>query len=142
MRILCLDIGSKRVGIALSDPFGWTAQALEVLERRGDERDFEVILKLCLDNEVERVVVGIPYDSEGEEGKEAKRILNFCKRFEAYLYSEGYTLPVEGYDERYSTAEATERLLRVDMSRSKRKKIIDKMAAVVILENYLKEKGS
>ncbi|MBI4126864.1 MAG: Holliday junction resolvase RuvX [Deltaproteobacteria bacterium] len=139
MRVLALDVGTKRIGVALSDPFGWTAQGLNVLPRRCDRDDHQAILDLCREHQVERVIVGIPLDQEGAYGVSAKRIERFRQSLAQFLKAAGLTIPVEGWDERYSTAEAEERLLTADVSRAKRRKVIDKMAAVVILENYLRE---
>lgn len=139
MRLLALDVGTKRVGVAVSDPFGWTAQGLNVLPRRGDHDDHQSILDLCREYQVERVIVGIPLDQEGAYGVSAKRVERFRQSLAQFLQEAGLTILVEGWDERYSTAEAEERLLAADVSRAKRRKVIDKMAAVVILESYLRE---
>ena len=139
MKILCLDIGTKRIGVAISDAFGWTAQGLDTLVRKNDDRVRERLLNMCRENDIKHVIVGMPLDQEGKLGKSAQRIEKFRANLEDYLHEDGVFIPVEGYDERYSTAEAEERLIQADVSRAKRRKIIDKMAAVVILEGYLRE---
>ncbi|PIR25568.1 MAG: Holliday junction resolvase RuvX [Deltaproteobacteria bacterium CG11_big_fil_rev_8_21_14_0_20_42_23] len=139
MRILCLDIGTKRIGIAVSDPMGWTAQGLETWERKGQSKDFEHILHLCQEYEVKKIIVGSPLDAEGQKGKSALGIEQLQEKLRAFINQTLPQLEVQSYDERYSTAEAEERLIAANVSRAKRKKVIDKMAAVVILENYLRE---
>ena len=138
-RILCLDVGDKRIGLAVSDTFGWTAQGLSTITRRQDKQVFDAISKICREYEVEHVIVGLPLNQEGELGPQAKKVENFRHGLENSLHEEGMFIPVEGIDERYSTKEAEERLLEHDVSRAKRKKVIDKMAAVVILESYLQQ---
>ena len=138
-RILCLDVGTKRIGVAISDPFGWTAQGLETIARQNAAKDFGKIADLCHSYEVEHVIVGIPLNQEGEVGKEANKINRFQKKLQVFFEEKKMPLLVEGWDERYSTAEAEERLIEMDVSRAKRRKVIDKMAAVIILESYLRE---
>ena len=140
MRILALDVGTKRIGVAVTDPFGWTAQGIQSLERHTIQEDVKVLERLCREYEVERIIVGLPLDQEGGRGKSAKNMEYFQKMLETHLCQQGLSIPVEGWDERYSTAEAEERLIAADVSRKKRRKVIDKMAAVVILESYLRER--
>src|SRR3989338_6181863 len=139
MRILALDIGQKRIGIAVSDPFGWTAQGVATLARKNEKKDIAAILSYCRELEVGGVIVCIPLDAEGEMGPEAQRIERFRARLVDALAEAGMALPVEGWDERFSTRDAEERLLEADVSRAKRRRVIDKMAAVVILESYLRD---
>lgn len=136
MRILCLDIGSKRIGVAASDPMGWTAQGICVIERRGGE--LREIAVLCRDMDVDLLLVGMPFDEEGGKGPAAKKVDAFVVGLRTHLFSAGLDLPIEAWDERYSTAIAEERLIAADVSRAKRRKVIDKMAAMVILEDYLR----
>ncbi len=137
MRILCLDIGSKRIGAAATDPMGWTAQGLDVIERRGDKRDFAEIAARCNELDVQMLLIGLPLDAEGEVGAAAARVKEFARRLQASLSGAGLDIPIEFWDERYSTAMAEERLIEADVSRAKRRKVIDKMAAVAILEDWL-----
>jgi putative Holliday junction resolvase len=137
MRIVCLDIGTKRIGVAASDPLGITAQPQGVLARKGGESDFERIAEICRQREAELLLIGMPLDAEGDEGAQAEKVKRYAVRLEAYLKSHGLDLRLELWDERYSTAEAEARLISADVSRTKRKRVIDKMAAVVILEDYL-----
>lgn len=138
MRILCLDIGTKRIGVAASDPMGWTAQPIEVLVRRGGQKDFDAIAVLVRELAVERIVVGLPLDAEGESGPQAEKVKRFAARLGASLRVAGIDAPIEFWDERYSTATAEERLIDADVSRARRRDVIDKMAAAVILEDYLR----
>jgi putative Holliday junction resolvase len=137
MRILCLDIGTKRIGLAATDPLGWTAQGLGVLARRGDAKDFAAIAELCRERDAELLLVGLPLDAEGGVGPQASRIQAFVERLRPFLAKAGLEVAIELWDERYSTAEAEARLIEADVSRKRRREVIDKMAAVAILEDYL-----
>lgn len=141
MRIICLDIGTRRIGVAASDPFGWTAQPVKVVERRMGFKELEEIAGLCSELKARVIVVGVPLDEEGRIGPAAEKIKAFAARIEKHLRSKGIDTPIEFWDERYSTAIAEDRLIGADASRAKRKKLIDKMAAVVILEDYLDAHG-
>lgn len=137
MKVLCLDIGSKRIGVAASDPLGLIAEPLTVIIRRGDDRDIENIAVLCSEHETGKIVVGIPLDQEGGEGAAARKIRKFADKIAAYFKSHNVNISIEFWDERYSTRTAEERLIDADMSRSRRREVIDKMAAQVILEDYM-----
>ncbi len=137
MRILCLDIGTRRIGLAATDPIGLTAQPLGVIERRGGTDDFEAVAGKCRDLEVELLLIGLPLDEEGGEGEQARKVRRYASRLADYLRAHGLDMPIEMWDERYSTAQAEERLISADVSRRRRGEVIDKMAATVILEDYL-----
>lgn len=137
MRILCLDVGTKRIGVAASDPLGITAQSVCVIERRGGKADFDALVKLCKELDPEKIVVGMPYNEEGEMGPQAEKVKSFAEAMKKYFLSVGLAMPLEFWDERYSTITAEERLIDADVSRAKRRRVIDKMAAVVILQEYL-----
>ncbi len=137
MRILCLDIGAKRIGMAASDPLGLTAQGIGVLARRGDKHDFEAIAEKCQELDAQLILVGLPLNAEGEVGPEAAKVKAFSERLEVYMRKRNMDIPIKTWDERYSTVQAEKRLIAADVSRAKRKNVIDKMAAVVILEDYL-----
>ena len=132
MRIMGLDVGEKRIGIALSDPLKIIAGGHSVLERSSLPADLEHIKQLCLNNEVGLVVVGLPRNMNGSIGSKALEIQKFAEELKDYI---GIDLAFA--DERLSTVVAERVLLQADMSRSKRKKVIDKLAAVTILQNYL-----
>lgn len=132
MRIMGLDVGEKRIGIALSDPLGWTAQGYSVLERKGNQADMDYLQKVCRENEVNKIVMGLPLNMDGSAGPKVREIRDFAARVKKAL-----GLPVEFWDERLTTREAERILLEADMSRARRKKVVDKLAAVTILQSYL-----
>lgn len=140
MRILCLDIGTKRIGLAATDALGLTAQPIGVIERRGGIGDLREIERRCRELAAKQLLIGIPLDAEGEFGPAAKKVRSFADRLVRHLAGAGLDLSVEFWDESHSTVQAGERLIRAGVSRAKRKKVIDKMAALVILEDYLKTK--
>ncbi|HEM3213318.1 Holliday junction resolvase RuvX [Streptococcus suis] len=135
MRIMGLDVGSKTVGVAISDPLGFTAQGLEIIpidEERG-EFGLERLTELVEQYQVDKFVVGLPKNMNNTSGPRVEAS-------QAYgdLLTERYKLPVDYQDERLTTV-AAERMLieQADISRGKRKKVIDKLAAQLILQNYL-----
>ncbi len=132
MKILGLDIGEKRIGIAISDELGYSAQGMRVLNRNGIEDDLALLRELIKETEATEVVVGLPKNMDGSLGESAQKILSFAKQIEEFL-----SIPVILWDERWTTAEATRLLVEADISRSKRRKVVDKLAAVLILQGYL-----
>ena len=132
MRILGLDVGSKTIGVAISDPMGWTAQGIKTIRRSKKEIDLEEINSICKEYGVETIVVGLPKNMNGTIGESGERVLALCE-----LIKEKCTLPIEMWDERLSTVAVTRSMIEGDLSRSKRKKIVDKMAAIYILQGYL-----
>lgn len=132
MRIMALDYGDKTIGVALSDALKITAQGKEVIRRTSRKADFKRLEELIQENEVERIVVGLPLNMNGTQGPRAEKTLKFVERLK-----NAFDLPVETYDERLSTSAAERTLLEGDMSRKKRKKVIDMTAAVIILQGYL-----
>ncbi len=132
MRILGLDIGSKRIGVAVSDELGLTAQGVETLICKDQERDVGTIVNLAEKYGVEEIVVGIPYNMDGTEGPQVEKVRSIAQRIKQKV-----RVPVREWDERLSTVAAERVLLEADMSRRKRRKAIDKVAAVIILQGYL-----
>lgn len=135
MRILGLDFGTKTTGVAVSDPFGWTAQGVEIIRRQEDEHlkaTINRIAALCEEYKVEKIVLGFPKNMNNTIGERGEKTLLFKEKLEARL-----KLPVVTWDERLSTVAAENVLLEADMSRKKRKNVIDKLAATIILQNYL-----
>lgn len=132
MRVLGLDIGSKRIGIAVSDELGLTAQGIETLVSKGLEADIKHIVKLAGDYQAKEIVVGLPLNMDGTEGPQAKKVRTLMERI-----IQEVQIPVREWDERLSTVAAERTLLEADMSRAKRRKVIDKLAAVLILQTYL-----
>jgi putative Holliday junction resolvase len=137
MRIVCFDMGTKRIGVAASDPLGLTSQPHSVIVRKGGKADLAEMAKIIRELDAERVIIGLPLDEEGFEGKRASLIKAFGLRLVEYMKSVGVNCPVEYWDERYSTAKADEHLIKQDVSRERRRRVIDKMAAAMILADYL-----
>jgi putative Holliday junction resolvase len=132
MRMMGLDIGSHTIGVAISDELEITAQGLKTLRRKSLEEDFKEIDTIMRQFEIEKIVVGLPKNMDGTLGKQAEFILKWVKVLVAKI-----PVPVVTWDERLSTAAASKVLLEADLSRRKRKKVIDKLAAVLILQGYL-----
>jgi putative Holliday junction resolvase len=134
MRTMGLDVGSKTVGIALSDEFGWTAQGLTTLKINEEENvfGFDELGKIITENEVNKIVVGYPKNMNGSIGPRGVSTQVYARELE-----ERFGLPVVLWDERLTTVAAERVLLEADLSRKKRKKVIDKMAAMMILQGYL-----
>lgn len=131
-RILALDMGEKRIGVALSDAEARLASPLTVLPKRGRDENLRTIAALVSEHQVGLVVLGLPRKSEAELGSSAEAIQRFGKRLEKAL-----KIPVAFVDEFESTVRAQEALLEADVSRAKRREKVDKVAAALILETYL-----
>ena len=132
MRILGLDIGSKTIGVAISDPLGWTAQGISTIRRTKKESDLEEVKKICKEYSVETIVIGLPKNMNGSIGESGERVLEFSNQIKEYT-----GLKVEMWDERLTTVADHKAMLEADLSRNKRKKIVDKIAATYILQGYL-----
>jgi putative holliday junction resolvase len=128
-RSLCLDVGERRIGVAVSDEEGWLASPLAVLERRGAARDYARIAALVGEQEGQRVVVGLPRSLDGGIGPQARRVQRWTTRLQEHL-----AVPILYWDERYSTAEAARRLAERP---ARRQPGIDAAAAAVILQDFL-----
>jgi putative Holliday junction resolvase len=127
-----LDIGERRIGVALSDSLRIIAGALTVVERVTDDAALKEIIDLARENEVERIVVGMPRSLDGSLGKQAQAVQSFVD-----LLKKRTDIPVVTWDERLSTVAAERTLLEVGMKRDKRKKHRDSLAAAIILQGYL-----
>jgi putative Holliday junction resolvase len=132
MRILGLDIGDKTIGVAISDPLGFTAQGITTIKRKSKDKDIEELRAICNEYGVESIVAGLPKNMNGTLGPQSEKVLAFCKFIE-----ENLKLSIKMWDERLTTVAAHRAMLEADLSRSKRKKIVDKMAATYILQGYL-----
>jgi putative Holliday junction resolvase len=132
MRIMGLDIGTRTIGIAISDELGITAQGLKTLRRKSMEEDFKEIAAIIRQFEIEEIIVGLPKNMDGTLGGQAEKVLKWTEALKDKI-----KIPVATWDERLSTVGASKILLEADLSRSKRKKVIDKVAAVLILQGYL-----
>ena len=154
MRILVIDYGKKRFGLAISDPLGFTAQGLPTLASQGRKSDLEKIASVVRENEVEKIVVGLPRKMDGTLGPAAKEVLAFVEELKEHLgpsdaehpfldpesRDEGQDakrLEVITWDERLSTKRAEREMISADLSRSKRKRSRDKVAAQLILQSFL-----
>lgn len=131
MRFIGLDIGGRRIGVAVSDPGGTTAQPLTVIIRDDDDKAVEAIVKLAVEYEAEEVVYGVPLETDGGYGTQAELTQEFASKLKAA------GINVKGHDERYSTAEAERILIGQDVPRKKRREVVDKIAASIILQGYL-----
>lgn len=129
-RIMGVDIGEKRIGIAVSDPLGLTAQGIETYTRKG-EADAQYIAERAKALEATLIVAGLPLNMNGSEGPSAQKVRAFMQEVSAF------GLPVEFVDERLTTVSAERMLIEADVSRKKRRQVVDKIAAVYILSAYL-----
>jgi len=135
-RVLGLDVGSKRIGIAVSDPLGITAQGLETLQRQNKRLDFEKLEKLARDYAVAEVVVGFPLRMSGAEGIQAEKMHRFADELRERLQ-----IPVHLWDERLTSAEANRLLRETEMSIQRRAQVVDQMAAVLILQSWMENRS-
>lgn len=133
MRMMGLDVGSQTIGVSVSDPFGWTAQGVETIRHTTREKDFARLRELTRSYGVERFILGLPLNMDGTRGMRAERTEEFAKELAAAFPD----IEQVFWDERLTTVMAQKELIAADVSRKKRKKVIDKMAAVVILQGYL-----
>jgi putative Holliday junction resolvase len=131
-RILALDLGKRRIGLALSDELGLTAQGLETLERTNIRTDLAYLSELAQANNVTRFVIGNPLLLDGREGRQAGHAREFGDRLQAAT-----GVPVEFWDERLTTVEAQRVLRQSGISIEKRARAVDRLAAVILLESYL-----
>jgi putative holliday junction resolvase len=132
MRVLGLDVGDVLIGVAVSDPSKIIAQGLASVRRKGIKEDVEAVQHLVKQHEAEKIVVGLPKRLSGEIGIQAQKVLDFVQ-----LLKKEIQVPIVMWDERLTTVAATRMLIEADMSRKKRKKVVDKVAAALILQGYL-----
>ena len=136
MRALGLDVGDVLIGVALSDPMRIIAQGLDSIKRVNPQKDVETIVGLVDQHEAGEIIVGLPKMMSGEIGIQAQKVLDFAELLRAAV-----EIPIVMWDERLSTVAATRSLIEGDMSRKKRKKVVDKVAAMLILQGYLDSQG-
>jgi putative Holliday junction resolvase len=134
MRTMGLDIGSHTIGVAISDELGITAQGLKTLRRKSMEEDLKEIATIIRQFEIDKIVVGLPKKMDGTLGTQAEIVFQWIEVLKDKIH-----VPVVTWDERLSTVGASKVLLEADLSRKKRKKVIDKVAAVLILQGYLEQ---
>ncbi|MDR2486849.1 MAG: Holliday junction resolvase RuvX [Clostridiales Family XIII bacterium] len=138
MRVLALDVGDKTIGIALSDELGITAQGLFTLARTSVKRDTDEVLTLVRERGAGRVLVGLPINLDGSDSMQTTKVRDFAQKLENKMRSNGLAgIPVTLHDERFTTKIAERVLIEADMRREKRKGIIDRQAAVVLLQDWL-----
>ena len=135
-RVLGLDVGSRRIGIAVSDPLGITAQGLETLQRRNKRQDFAALERIVREYGVRQIVVGLPLRMSGAEGTQSDKMQGFAEDLR-----KRFRLPVHLWDERLTSAEANRLLRETELSIEKRAKAVDRMAAMLILQGWMESRG-
>ena len=137
MKTLALDVGTKTIGVAISDELGITANGITTIQRKKHKSDLEELKAIVDEYKPDQIVVGLPYNSDGSLGERGKNIEKFAEKIKKFL-----KLPMEFWDESFSTVNAENFLIQKgNVGRKKRKKVIDKMAAVVILQEFLNSKA-
>lgn len=131
-RVMGLDVGDVRIGIALSDLSRTIASPLESYRRKGFVKDIDYILALAKEREVGRIVSGLPLSMDGSENAQSAKVREFMEVLRQHT-----ELPVEFIDERFTTVSAERLLIQADVSREGRRKVVDKIAAAIILDHYL-----
>ncbi|MBW1808109.1 MAG: Holliday junction resolvase RuvX [Deltaproteobacteria bacterium] len=132
MRLMGIDLGSKRIGVAKSDAEGWSAHPVTVLNRHGGQRDMQAIAKLVAEHEISEIVLGLPLNMDNSEGKAAAATRRFGDKLRDHL-----EIPVHLWDERLTTWEAHQILKETQVKKSKHRKLVDQLAATLILKSYL-----
>jgi len=131
-RVLALDVGSKRIGVAVSDPLGITAQGLDTIQRQNKRQDWEALGSVLTKYDVGEIVVGLPLRLTGAEGTQSEKMRQFAEALKAQ-----FNLPVHLWDERWTSTEANRLLRETNLSIEKRGKAVDRMAATLILQSWL-----
>ena len=131
-RVLGLDVGARRIGVAISDPLGLTAQGLETLQRKNKKYDYSFLYRIIRDYDVRQIVVGLPLRMSGAEGTQAIKIQEFADGLRKH-----FKIPVHLWDERLTSAEANRLLRETNLSIEKRGEAVDRMAAVLILQSWM-----
>jgi putative Holliday junction resolvase len=135
LRTLALDVGTKTIGVAVSDELGITANGITTIKRKGLKQDLNELDEIVKEYRPGEILVGLPYQTDGSLSERGQQILSFAEKIR-----EAFSLSIEFWDESFSTVHAEEKLIEANMSRKKRKKVIDKIAAVFILQEYLESK--
>jgi len=136
-RILALDVGSKRIGVAISDPLGITAQGLDTIQRQNKRRDLEALGRVLAKYAVREIVVGLPLRLSGAEGTQSEKM----RRFADDLHAQ-FGLTVHLWDERWTSTEANRLLRETDLSIKKRGQAVDRMAAILILQSWMEAQAA
>ena len=132
-RVIALDVGTKTIGVAMSDPMRMLASPVTTIRRKGVRRDTDVIAAMIEERGVDHVVVGLPFELDGTEARPARLARQIGEEVKART-----GLPVDYVDERYSSVDAERQLIAADVSRARRKEIIDQAAAVIIMESWMR----
>jgi putative Holliday junction resolvase len=135
-RILAIDYGSRRMGLAVSDPLGITAQGLETLERKNKRADFGRLERTIREYQVREIVLGNPLRMSGQEGIQSQKVAEFAGELR-----QRFQLPVHLWDERLTSAEANRLLREAEVSSRKRSQAVDRMAAMLILQSFLQSRS-
>jgi len=136
-RILALDVGSRRIGLAVSDPLGITAQGIETLHRKNKRADFEQLAKIIEERDVREIVVGHPLHMSGDASPQSLRVAEFAEALRRR-----FDLPVHLWDERLTSTQANRLLRETEMSIRRRAQVVDRLAAVLILQSFLDSRHS
>src|SRR5450631_2540583 len=136
-RILALDVGSRRIGVAVTDPLGITAQGLDTIQRQNKRRDYEALRQVLEKYEVREIVVGLPLRLSGAEGTQSEKMRLFADELHAH-----FGLPVHLWDERWTSTEANRLLRETNLSIEKRGKAVDRMAAILILQSWMEARAA
>jgi putative pre-16S rRNA nuclease len=131
-RVLALDVGSKRIGVAITDLLGITAQGLETIQRQNKRKDMETLGRLLKDYEVREIVVGLPLRLSGAEGTQSEKMRRFASELESH-----FGVTVHLWDERWTSTEANRLLRETELSIQKRGRAVDRMAAILILQSWM-----
>ena len=137
MRILGIDLGEKRIGLAISDPLGFTAQGIETIQVKNKKETLRALAEVCRQYTVKEVVIGLPVNMNGTHGPKAEEVLKLVPELEKAL-----DIPVRTLDERLTSRQADRLMVQEGLSRQKQKMNSDRMAATLILQNYLESKRS
>jgi putative Holliday junction resolvase len=132
-----LDVGEVRIGVAISDETGLIARGLTTLRRVGWKQDLDALIQLADQHDVQEIVIGLPLNLDGSEGVQAGSVADFTQRLRA-----ASPIPVSQWDERLSSVSAERVLIEGGLQRNKRRQVIDKLAAVIILQNFLDHRNS
>jgi len=131
-RVVAVDLGTRRIGVAVTDGLGLTAQPLATIARHGGQRDLDAIAEVVKRYDAGRIVVGLPLSPEGEVGRAARSVQAFVERLRGAV-----SVPIDLIDESFTTVEAEDVLLEADLSRARRKQVVDRVAAAVILRRWM-----
>jgi putative Holliday junction resolvase len=142
MKIMAIDVGEKTIGVAVSDPLEITAQGVTTLARVGIRKDAGTVIALAEERDCGKIVVGLPLNLRGTNSAQTDKVIEFKTMLENKLFGMGSKIETVFHDERFTTIIAERALIEADLSRKKRKSVIDKQAAVVILQSYLDQSAT